>query len=95
MIYFCPFYKLSCIITNNNDEGDTCHQSKAIAEEMNSANQPRDGSFEMKEGTPIKEVWGQLYPHSGTFPRMALEQEMFRLGGAKTSNCVIRELNMV
>ena len=39
-------------------------------------------------------VWGQLYPHSGTFPRLALKQEMFRLGRAKTSDYVIRESNM-
>ena len=30
-------------------------------------------------------VWGQLYPHSGTFPRLTLKQEMFRLGRDKTS----------
>ena len=39
-------------------------------------------------------MWGQLYPHSGTFPRLALKQEMFRLGRAKTSDYVIRESNM-
>ena len=39
-------------------------------------------------------VWGQLYPHSGPFPRLALKQEMFRLGGAQTSNYVIRESDM-
>ena len=39
-------------------------------------------------------VWGQLYPHSGTFPRLALNQEIFRLGRAKTSGYVIRESDM-
>ena len=31
-------------------------------------------------------MWGQLYPHSGTFPRLALKQEMSLLGLVKTSN---------
>ena len=39
-------------------------------------------------------VWGQLYPHSGTFPRLAMKQEMFRLGRAKTSDYVTRESDM-
>ena len=36
-------------------------------------------------------VWGQLYPHSGTF---ALKQEIFRLGRANTRDNVIREYDM-
>ena len=39
-------------------------------------------------------TWGQLYPHSGTFPRLALNQEIFRLGRAKISGYVIRESDM-
>ena len=39
-------------------------------------------------------MWGQLCPHSGTFPRLALKQEMFRLGRTKTSDYVIRESDM-
>ena len=86
---------------------DGCHQSKAVAQdsswmncsmpqEMNSqpATQPLDGSFEMEEGGHMEGVWRQLYPHSGTFPRLLLKQEMFRLGQAKTSNYVIRESDM-
>ena len=58
------------------------------------ATQHLDGSFEMEEGGHIKGVWGQLYPHSGIFPRLALKQEMFRLSRAKTSNSVIRKCDM-
>ena len=42
----------------------------------------------------MKGVWGPLYPHSGTFPRLSLKQEMFRLVWAKTNNYVIRESDM-
>ena len=55
--------------------------------------QPLDDSFEMEEGVHIEGAWGQLYP-SGTFPRLALKQEMFRLGRAKTSDYVIREFDV-
>ena len=55
--------------------------------------QPLDDSFEMEEGVHIEGAWGQPYP-SGTFPRLALKQEMFRLGRAKTSDYVIMESNM-
>ena len=94
---------------NNDDEEDGCHQSNAVAQDsgrmdcsmsqgqdMNSqpATQPLDGSFEMEEGGYMEGVWGQLYSHSGTFPRLALKQEMFRLGRAKTSDYVIRESDM-
>ena len=67
-----------------------------MSQDMNlqPATQPLDGSFEMEEGCQIEGVWGQLYPHSGTFPRLALKQEMFRLGGAKTRDYVIRESDM-
>ena len=65
-------------------------------QDMNSqpATQPLDGSFKMEEGGHMEWVWGQLYSHSGTFPRLALKQEMFRLGRAKTSDYVIRESDM-
>ena len=94
---------------NNGDEEDGCHQSNAVAQDsgrmdcsmsqgqdMNSqpATQPLDGSFEMEEGGHMEGVWGQLYSHSGTFPRLALKQEMFRLGRAMTSDYVIRESDM-
>ena len=52
-----------------------------------------DDSFEMEEGVHTEGAWGQLYP-SGTFPRHALKQEMFRLGLANASNYVIMESNM-
>ena len=94
---------------NNDDEEDGCHQSNAVAQDsgrmdfsmsqgqdMNSqlATQPLDDSFEMEEGGHMEGVWGQLYSHSGTFPRLALKQEMFRLGRAMTSDYVIRESDM-
>ena len=55
--------------------------------------QPLDDSFEMEEGVHIEGAWGQLYP-SGTFPRLALKQEMFWLGRAKTRDYVIMESNI-
>ena len=55
--------------------------------------QPLEFSFEMEEGVHIEGAWGQLYP-SGTFPRHALKQEMFRLGLANASNYVIMATNM-
>ena len=53
-----------------------------------------DGFFEMEEEGHMEGVYGSLYPHSGTCPRLALTQEMFRLGQAKTSNYVIREFDI-
>ena len=44
--------------------------------------QPLDDSFEMEEKVHIEGAWGQLYP-SGTFPRLALKQEMFWTGGPR------------
>ena len=66
-----------------------------MLQEINSQSdtQPLDDSFEMEEGVHIEGAWGQPYP-SGTFPRLALKQEMFRLGRAKTSDYVIMESNM-
>lgn len=40
------------------------------------------------------EVWGQLYPHCGTFPRIPLSSDSFRLGRGKSSDYVIRESDM-
>ena len=40
----------------------------------------------------MEEVWGLLYPHSCTFPTLALKQDMFRLGqaGSKWLNAVFK-----
>ena len=37
---------------------------------------------------------GQLYPHCGTCPRLALSQDIFKLGRANTCEYVIREISM-
>ena len=40
------------------------------------------------------DVWGQLYPHSGSFPRISLSQEHFTFGKASSCNYVIKESDM-
>lgn len=57
------------------------------------ATQPLDGSFDM-ESQEEEKAWGQLYPHCGTFPRIALKIDSFKLGRANTSDYVIRESDM-
>ena len=37
---------------------------------------------------------GQLYPHCGTCPRLALSQDIFKLGRANTCEYVLREIDM-
>lgn len=69
------------------------------SQEINSqpATQPLDASFDMETQSQRDEedgVWGQLYPHCGTFPRISLSQDSFKLGRAKTSDYVIRESDM-
>jgi len=69
------------------------------SQEINSqpATQPLDSSFDMETQSQREEedgVWGQLYPHCGTFPRISLSQDSFKLGRAKTSDYVIRESDM-
>jgi len=70
----------------------------SVSQELNSqpATQPLDGSFDLESPSQGLEegVWGQLYPHCGTFPRIALRQESFRLGRATTCDYVIRESDM-
>ena len=40
------------------------------------------------------QVWGQLYPHCGTFPRLALSTDSFKLGRGRSMDYVIRESDM-
>ena len=59
------------------------------------ATQPLDDSIEMDDTSQEEDkAWGQLYPHCGTFPRIALRTENYKLGLAKTSDYVIRESDM-
>merc|ERR1719391_512600 len=39
-------------------------------------------------------VWGQLYPHCGSFPRIPLVKDVFRFGRASSCDYVIREKDM-
>ena len=39
-------------------------------------------------------VWGQLYPHCGTLPRIPLSTDSFRLGRASSCDYVIKETDM-
>jgi len=52
------------------------------------------GELEDEPQETASEVWGQLYPHCGTFPRIPLSSDSFRLGRGKTSDYVIRESDM-
>ena len=38
------------------------------------------------------QVWGQLYPHCGTFPRLALSTDSFKLGRGRSMDYVIRNI---
>ena len=71
-------------------------QSQEIYSQSQPATQPLDGSLDMDQSQPgpMEGVWGQLYPHCGTFPRLALQQDSFRLGRAKTMDYVIKESDM-
>ena len=46
------------------------------------------------QGCEEEGVCGQLYPHCGTFPRIALRQDNFRLGRATTCDYFIKESDM-
>eukprot|EP00092_Neocalanus_flemingeri_P094274 GFUD01119867.1.p1 GENE.GFUD01119867.1~~GFUD01119867.1.p1 ORF type:complete len:515 (-),score=128.52 GFUD01119867.1:119-1663(-) len=69
-----------------------------ISQDLNSqpATQPLDASFDCESQSQGCEegVWGQLYPHCGTFPRIALRQDSYKLGRAATCDYVIRESDM-
>jgi len=60
------------------------------------ATQPLDESIGMETASQGLEdgVWGQLYPHCGTFPRIALKQDNFRFGRASMCDYVIKESDM-
>jgi len=79
------------------DTGQPSEPSQ-LSQEINSqpATQPLDASFEMEPASQDTEdgVWGQLYPHCGTFPRIALSQESFKLGRATSCDYVIKESDM-
>ena len=50
--------------------------------------QPLDSSLDMETQSQREEkdgVWGQLYPQCGTFPRISLSQDSFKLGCVKRS----------
>jgi len=52
-----------------------CSQQETAFPSSQPATQPLDGSFEMDDSqsqNPMEGVWGQLYPHCGTFPRLDL-----------------------
>jgi len=75
-----------------------CYQQQEVAfPSSQPATQPLDGSFEMDDSqsqNPMEGVWGQLYPHCGTFPRLPLRTDAFRLGRAKSCDYVIRQSDM-
>ena len=57
------------------------------------ATQPLEPGLEL-ECSQGGQVWGQLYPHCGTFPRIRLDREVFRLGRAADSDYVVRASDM-
>ena len=66
------------------DTGMVGHQqfNVSVSQELNSqpATQPLDGSFDLESPSQGLEegVWGQLYPHCGTFPRLFLVKMLCR-----------------
>jgi len=59
------------------------------------ATQPLDDTEEEESPTQTQsKVWGQLYPHCGTFPRLALSQDSFKLGRGRSMEYVITESDM-
>jgi len=60
------------------------------------ATQPMDSSIDLDPSSQGLEegVWGQLYPHCGSFPRIPLKTDVFRFGRASSCDYVIRETDM-
>ena len=60
------------------------------------ATQPMDSSVDLDPSSQGLEegVWGQLYPHCGSFPRIPLKTDLFRFGRASSCDYVIRETDM-
>lgn len=73
-------------------------QSQDLTSQLNTqpATQPLDSSLDLDSSSQAGEEcsWGQLYPHCGTFPRLPLQKDIFRLGRASSSDYVIRESDM-
>jgi len=68
--------------------------SQGEAASSQPATQPLEGSQELEEWEGEEGAWGQLYPHSGTFPRIALIQESYKLGRGKQSDYMVKESDM-
>lgn len=79
------------LITNTQDRDHEPSQSHSQP-----ATQPLDFSVDMEPPSQDVEagVWGQLYPHCGTFPRIPLKADSFRFGRASSCDYVIRESDM-
>jgi len=91
--------------TVGTDMTDGCMPSKEAAQVMSQGEgmwnsqpdtQPLKNSQDMEETGAAREegVWGQLYPHCGTFPRIPLKLENYKMGRGKGSDYVVRESDM-
>lgn len=73
-------------------------QSQPALSQSQPATQPLEFSQEslaqVASQGPEDGVWGQLFPYSGTFPRIKLTEERFRVGRASSCDYSIRESDM-
>jgi len=76
------------------------HNDSSVEISINShsqiATQPFDDTGdEVATQSFQQKIWGQLYPHSGTFPRIELVGDSFRLGRAQSNDYVVQKTDMV
>ena len=74
----------------------TCDKSVGLSMTQEAATLPMDSSVDLDPSSQGLEegVWGQLYPHCGSFPRIPLKTDVFRFGRASSCDYVIRETDM-
>jgi len=77
-------------------EGLSLNQIVQDSITQEAATQPMDSSIDLDPSSQGLEegVWGQLYPHCGTFPRIPLKTDVFKFGRASSCDYVIRETDM-
>ena len=74
----------------------TCDKSVGLSMTQEAATLPMDSSVDLDPSSQGLEegVWGQLYPHCGSFPIIPLKTDVFRFGRASSCDYVIRETDM-
>ena len=84
------------VVTHGQGATNGLNKSQCVGSQSQPATQPLDNSeMEMEPVSQLEEsVWGQLYPHCGTFPRIPLSADSFKLGRASSCDYVIKETDM-